>query len=193
LAEAADLLDQSYLLGPEAGTVEYLAARYGVGAKIKAAQGDSEAAASRLDEGMAVAEKLRLPRLAATINDERVRLRLPITASEVTRLRAERTIPHADDGIATITAELDEASGIRLLARSDARDDREQACRRAHALQGGIDPAARPLAALQARLLLAETITAAGRADDARSEIAEARALCAQHQLPQLLIDAGLT
>jgi ATP/maltotriose-dependent transcriptional regulator MalT len=191
LAEAAHLLDQSYLLGPEAGTVEYLAARYGVGAKIKAAQGDSDAAASRLDEGMTVAEKLRLPRLAATINHERVRSGLPITASEAARLRAERTIPHADDGVATITAELDEASGIRLLARSDARDDHEQACQRAHGLLAGIDPAARPLAALQARLLLAETLTAAGRADDARDEIAVARTRCAQHGLPQLLIDAG--
>jgi ATP/maltotriose-dependent transcriptional regulator MalT len=114
----------------------------GVGAKIKAAQGDSDAAASRLDEGMAVAEKLRLPRLAAAINHERVRLRLPITSSEAARLRAERTIPHADDGIATITAELDEASGIRLLARSDDRDDRDRACRRAEALLAGIDPIA---------------------------------------------------
>ncbi len=189
LTEAADLVDQSYLLGPEAGTVEYLAARYGAGAKIKAAQGDPGAAASRLDEGMAVAEKLRLPRLAAAINHERVRLRLPITASEAARLRAERTIPHAGDGIATITAELDEASGIRLLARSD---DHEQACRRAEALLAGIDPIARPLTALQARLQLVETLTAAGRAADAGNDIAVVSTLCAEHGLPRLLIDAGL-
>jgi ATP/maltotriose-dependent transcriptional regulator MalT len=192
LAEAADLLEESYHFGPEGGAVDYLAARYVAGARIKAAQGDRDAAASRLDEGMTVAEKLRLPRLAAAINDERVRLRLPITAPEAARLRAVRSIPHDGDGSATITAELDEASGIRLLSQSHAGDDRDQACRRAGALLAGIDPAARPLAALQARLLLAETLTAAGRAADARDDIAGVRTLCTQHGLPQLLIDAGL-
>ena len=75
-------------LGPEGGGVDYLAARYVVGARIKAAQGDRDAAVSRLDEGMTVAEELRLPRLAAAINHERVRLRLPITPPEAARLRA---------------------------------------------------------------------------------------------------------
>jgi len=192
LAEAADLLDESYHLGPEGGGVDYLAARYVVGARIKAAQGDRDEAVSRLDAGMTVAEKLELPRLAAAINHERVRLRLPIDPSEAARLQAVRSIPHGDDGIATITAELDAASGIRLLSRSHASDDREQACRHAEALLAGIDPTARLLAALQARLLLVETLIAAGRADDARNDIAVVRTLCAQHGLPQLLIDAGL-
>ncbi len=192
LAQAAQLLDESDLLGPEGGAVDYLAARYAVGAKIKAGQGNPDAASSRLDEGMAVAQKLRLPRLAAAINHERVRSGLPITPSEAARLRAERSIPHGDDGVATITAELDEASGIRLLSRSDASVDRQEACRRARALLAGIDPTARPLAALQARLLLVETLTAAGNAADAREDIEVARALCAEHGLPQLLVDAGL-
>jgi serine/threonine-protein kinase PknK len=56
----------------------------------------------------------------------------------------------------------------------------------------GIGPTTRPLAALQAHLLFAETLTATGRVNDVRNHIAEARALCAQHGLPQLLIDAGL-
>ncbi|BBZ68908.1 hypothetical protein MPRS_00010 [Mycobacterium paraseoulense] len=148
LDEAAELLEESYHLGPE---------RYVVGAK--AAQGDREAAAGRLDAGMAVAEKLRLPRLAAAITHERVRQGLPIDPAEAARLRAGGGIPRAGDGIATLTAELDAASGIRLLARSHAGDDRDEACRRA--LLAGIDPPARPLAALQARLLLVEIRTAA--------------------------------
>jgi serine/threonine-protein kinase PknK len=119
-------------------------------------------------------------------------LRLPIDPSEAARLRAERSIPHDGNGIATITAELDAASGIRLLSRSHASDDREEACRRAGSLLAGIDPTARPLAALHARLLLIETLTAAGRAADAQEDIAVVRALCTQHGLPQLLIDAGL-
>jgi hypothetical protein len=50
----------------------------------------------------------------------------------------------------------------------------------------------RPLAALQARLLFAETLTVAGLANEERNHIAETRALCAKHGLPQLLIDARL-
>jgi serine/threonine-protein kinase PknK len=191
-AEAADLLDESYRRGPEAGAVDYLVAQYAVSARIKAAQGDPEAAARRLDAGMRVAQKLALPRLAAAINHERVRLQLPITPPEAARLRAVRRVFHGANGIATITAELDEASGIRLLSRSRAGDDRDRACRRAGALLGGIDPTARPLAALQARLLLAETLTVTGLENDARNHIAVVRDLCAQHGLPQLLVDAGL-
>jgi ATP/maltotriose-dependent transcriptional regulator MalT len=191
-AEAADLLEESYRIGPEAGAVDYLVAQYAVGARIKAAQGDRAAAAGRLDAGMAVAEKLGLPRLAAAINHERVRLQLPITAPEAARLRAVRRVFHGANGIATITAELDEASGIRLLSRSRAGDDRDRACRRAGALLGGIDPTARPLAALQARLLFVETLAIAGLANEAQDHIAAVRDQCAQHGLPQLLIDAGL-
>jgi ATP/maltotriose-dependent transcriptional regulator MalT len=192
LAEAAHLLDESHHLGAEGGAVDYLVARYAAGARIKAAQGDRDAAVSHLDAGTKVADKLRLPRLAAAINHERVRLHLLISESEAARLQGVRNIPRDGNGIATVTAELDEASGIRLLSRSDAGDDREQACQRAGALLAGIDPTARPLAALQARLLLAETLTTAGRAADARDDIAAVRASCTQHGLPQLLIDAGL-
>ncbi|WP_055403606.1 MULTISPECIES: serine/threonine-protein kinase [unclassified Mycobacterium] len=192
LDEAAELLEESYHLGPEGGGVDYLAARYVVGAKVKAAQGDREEAVGRLDAGMAVAEKLRLPRLAAAINHERVRLEFKLDPAEADRLRATGEVPRDGDGIATVTAELDAASGIRLLARSRARDDRDRACRNAAALLAGIDPAARPLANLQARLLLVETLTAVGRADDAREDLTLVRDLCARHGLPRLLIDAGL-
>lgn len=191
-AEAADLLEESYRLGPEAGAVDYLVAQYAVSARIKAAQGDRDAAAGRLDAGMAVAKKLELPRLAAAINHERVRLQLPITPPEAARLRSVRRVFHGSNGIATVAAELDEASGIRLLSRSRAGDDRDRACRRAAALLAGIDPAARPLAALQARLLLAETLSAGGPANDAGDHIAAVRALCSRHGLPRLLVDAGL-
>jgi hypothetical protein len=48
------------------------------------------------------------------------------------------------DGIATMTAELDEDSGIRLLFARDSPADRERACRRATELLAGIDGDARP-------------------------------------------------
>jgi serine/threonine-protein kinase PknK len=189
-AEAASLLDESYQLGPEGGGTDYLAARYVVGAGIKVANGNRDAAANRLAAGMHVATQLRLPRLAAAINNERIRLGIPITAAVADRLRSPRDIPRVGDGIATMTAELDEDSGIRLLSSSSDADDRELACARAASLLAGIDPEQRPLAALRAQLLVAETLSAAGRATDARNELRPVAALCDQHGLPQLLIDA---
>jgi serine/threonine-protein kinase PknK len=87
-----------------------------------------------------------------------------------------------------MTAELDEDSAIRLLSASNSADDKKQACRRAEHLVAGIDPARRPLAALGAQLLLAETLTAGGRPVDAN--VIASR--CAELGLPRLLVDAGL-
>jgi ATP/maltotriose-dependent transcriptional regulator MalT len=191
LTEAMRLLDESYQLGSEGGGVDSMIARYVTGARIKAAQGNRGAAVERLADGAKAAEQLRLPRLTAAITNERIRLGIEIAPEVAARLRATRTIPH-DDGIATITAELDENSGIRLLSASDSANEREQACRRAADLLAGIDQERRPLAALSAQLLLAKTFTATGRADDANVVLPRVLARCEELGLSRLLVDAGL-
>jgi ATP/maltotriose-dependent transcriptional regulator MalT len=191
LAEAMRLLDESYQLGSEVGAVDYMIAEYVTGARIKAAHGDRGAAVDRLAEGAKAAEQFELPRLAAAITNERIRLGIEIAPAIAARLQATRTIPH-DDGIATITAELDENSGIRLLSASDSANDREQACRRAADLLAGIDQEQRPLAALSAQLLLVETLTATGRNDDANAMSPGIAARCEEVGLSRLLVDAGL-
>ncbi|MDT5208425.1 MAG: serine/threonine-protein kinase PknK [Mycobacterium sp.] len=170
--EAARLLDESYQLGAEGGGVDCLVARYVVGARIKAAHGDRASAVDHLDAGMKTADKLRMPRLAAAINNQRIRLGIDMPQTVTDRLRTSRTIPH-DGGIATMTAELDEDSGIRILLASDFDDDREQAHRRADQLLAGIDIERRPLAGLNARLLRIETLAATNRNDEARAEQAD--------------------
>ncbi len=190
-AAAGALLGESDRLGTDGGIVDYLAARYVIGARIKAAQGDHDSAVNRLAAGGKAADQLRLPRLGARVNNQRVRLGIALPQAVAARLRSPRTIPH-DNGIATITAELDEDSGIRLLSASDSVDDREQACRRAADLAAGIDEECRPLAALQAHLLVIEALTAAGRTVDARDELGPVAARCDELGLSRLLVDAGL-
>ena len=117
LDDATRLLEMSYGLGPEGGGVDYLAARYVGSAKVKAAQGDLSAAAERLDAGMNDSRALATP-AAGGRDQQRAdpvgnRRRTAVAA----RLRSVRTIPR-DDGIATITAELDEESAVRLLLAS---------------------------------------------------------------------------
>lgn len=186
LDDAARMLEMSYGLGPEGGGVDYLAARYVASAKVKAAQGDLSAAAERLDAGMKTAENLQLPRLAAAINNERIRL--GVAPSVAARLRSVRAIPR-DDGIATIIAELDEESAVRLLLASGSADEQDQAWRRATQLLAGMDARRRPLAALRAELLLAEICSRTGRSAD---PTIPAVARCREIGLPRLLVDAGL-
>ena len=76
--------------------------------------------------GATAAQQLRLPRLAARINNERVRLGIELPQAVFASLRSPRTIPRGN-GIATMTAELDEDCGIRLLSASHSAADREQA------------------------------------------------------------------
>ena len=186
LDDAARMLEMSYGLGPEGGGVDYLAARYVASAKVKAAQGDLSAAAERLDADMKTAENLQLPRLAAAINNERIRL--GVAPSVAARLRSVRAIPR-DDGIATIIAELDEESAVRLLLASGSADEQDQAWRRATQLLAGMDARRRPLAALRAELLLAESCSHTGRSAD---PTIPAVARCREIGLPRLLVDAGL-
>jgi serine/threonine-protein kinase PknK len=191
VAGATRLLDESYSLGSDGGGVDWLAARYVIGARIKAAQGDRDSAVDRLAAGAKAADQLRLPRLAARINNEAIRLGTELAHAVAAGLRSSRTIPR-DNGIATLTAELDEDSAVRLLSASDSADDREQACRRAAELAVGIDGERRPLAALRAQLLFVETLAADGRETDARNELAPVAAKCAELGLSRLLVDAGL-
>ncbi|ETW24123.1 serine/threonine-protein kinase [Mycobacterium gastri] len=191
LAEATRLLDEGYQLESVGAGVDTMIARYVTGARVKAVQGDRGAAIDRLTDGMAAAERLRLPRLAAAVNNERIRLGIEIPQEVAARLRATRTIPQ-HDGIATIIAELDEDSAIRLLSASDSADDHDQACRRAAELLAGIDGARRPWAALGAQLLLVETLRATGKTDDANAMIPAVVGCCRDHGLSGLLTDAGL-
>ncbi len=191
LTEAISLLDESYQLGPEGGGVDYLAARYVAGARAKAAQGDRGSAVDHLMSGMKAAEQLHLPRLEAAINNERIRLGIGVPPSVAERLRSPRDIPR-DDGIAILTAELDENSGIRLLSASDSAADQEEACRRASDLLRGVDGQRRPLAAVCAQLLLAQTLATAGRPADADAAATGVVAKCNDLGLSGLLVDAGL-
>ena len=124
--------------------------------------------------------------------NERIRLGIELPPAVAAGLRSPRIIAR-DDGIATLTAELDEDSAVRLLSASGSAG--RSPSRRADGppdLAAGIDGERRPLAALQAQLLLVESLTAAGRATDARDELASVAAKCAELGLSRLLVDAGL-
>jgi serine/threonine-protein kinase PknK len=181
--EADRLLDDSYQLGAEGGVVEMMIARYVVGARIKAVRGDRDAAAERLNNGARVAESLRLPRLRAHIDNERVRLELPVDVE----LRRDRHEALPDGGLGEITAQLRDETEIRgLLA-----DQPTLACERARAWVDRLESARRPRALLQARRLLVAALSAAGRTDEAKQTLTAIAAQCAERGMLRYLLDGG--
>ena len=213
LADADHLLDLSHTLGAEGGTVDFMLATYGTGARLKRILGQHDAAKERLDEGARLAHQLRLPRLAARIANERIRAGTghtpsgtpAIDATGATLLAGGRNIDGLEDGvhenrqqldrdngIAVTTAEMVEDSVIReaLAAQIEAQDP-EMVYDRAHALVESIDRRIRPRAFLNAALLQVEVLAAAGRDDAALTELIPLVEQCARLGLVRPVLDTG--
>jgi ATP/maltotriose-dependent transcriptional regulator MalT len=185
--QAEQVLDDSRQLGSEGGVVDFMLITYGTGARIKTARGDIDVAAQLLDEGARIAASLSLPRLAARIENERVRCGLAQALSMST------APPHSAgrvDGIATITRELREDSEIRVLLRGST-DDVLSACAKAQVHLDGIDADTRPRAHLQAQLLFGASLHLSGRTSAAKDLVAPSAARCAHLGLPRVLLDGG--
>lgn len=181
--EADRLVDESYRLKAEGGVVEMMIARYVIGARIKAVRGDRTTAAERLDAGDRVAADLRLPRLHAYIDNERLRLGIP--AARHPSLDHSTALP--DGGLGEITAQLRDEAGIRRLL-----DDRpDQACDQAEAWVARLERQRRPRALLQAERLLVAALVAAGRADEARQTLTTIAVQCAERGMVRYLLDGG--
>jgi serine/threonine-protein kinase PknK len=182
--EAERLLDESYKLGAEDGIVDFMIARYVIGARIKAVRGDRDAAAARLDDGARVADTLALPRLRAHVDNERMRIDLPV-AQWPGRVEHEEALP--DGGLGEIIAQLhDETEILGLLA-----DQPGLACERAEAWVQRLEPQGRPRALLQANRLLVASLSAAGRTDEAKQTFARIAAQCAELGMVRYLLDGG--
>lgn len=156
VGEAERLLDDSYEFGSSGGTVEFLILRHVVSARVKAARGDLETAAVRLNEGARFAAALGLPRLRAHVDNELTRLGLPIVGG---RRRAEQddALPHG--GLGEATAQIRDETLIRgLLAEHP-----DIACRRALEWVERLAPQGRPRAFLRAKRVLAEAMAVANR------------------------------
>jgi serine/threonine-protein kinase PknK len=179
--EADRLLDESFKLGAEGGGVEFMIARYVTGARIKAVRGDRDAAATRLDDAARVAATIGLPRLRAHVDNERMRLDLPVAPP----VAQEDALP--DGGLGEITAQLcDETEIHGLLAEQPGL-----ACERAEAWVQRLQYQGRPRALLQANRLLVAALSAAGRTEDAKQTLAHIAAQCAERGMIRYFLDGG--
>ncbi|WP_227981605.1 serine/threonine-protein kinase [Nocardia spumae] len=182
LGEAENLLDTAVEFGFDGGTVDFLIAAYGTGARIKALRGDLTAAEKRLADGTEIAATHGLPRLAARLELELIRLGLSDGRP------AAAAAPQDDEnGIATVTRECCAEADIRWLLRADPAG----ALGAARTLRDRIDPTARPRAALCADLLYAHCLAAAGSPAELEAVLAPAVARCADAGLVRPILDEG--
>ncbi|QSE89820.1 protein kinase [Rhodococcus pseudokoreensis] len=190
--QAESLLDEGYELGGEGGLVEFKIPRYVLGARIKALRGDRIAAAQRLDEGARIAVTLSLPRLRANVENERVRLGLPLSSdipvSPPTQHSSRR---RPVDGIEALTAQIEEATAIRLLLDERSPDQAELACTWAQEWANRLEGRGAHRLLMQARRLLVACLAASGRIDEAKELLASIAAQCAELGLIRHLPDGG--
>ncbi|MFQ6394725.1 protein kinase domain-containing protein [Nocardia sp. KC 131] len=200
LDTADRLLDESHQLVTRVGSVDFLISTFVIGARVKAVLGDMYTATGRLDEGDRIAADNSLPRLAAHIRAERLRLGL------ITDTGARRAIDSAGyesdisgtihqtyrmKGTAALAAEAEEIAAIRaLLAQRQLRSD-DRAVRRARALHLRIVEQGRPRAELDTALLLAECLAASGWVGEATGLLLPAALTCAELGWTRPLLDAG--
>ncbi|MGM7648437.1 protein kinase domain-containing protein [Nocardia sp. JW2] len=190
LDSAADLLTKSRELSTEGGGgVDFMLATYATGARVRALRGDRDGARELLAEGLSVAERLDLPRLAARLRNEQVRAGFDLGQGVADALTAPRTI-RRDNGIVTAIDEFDEDSAVRLLLTAG---DYERAVARAEELVAGVDTERRPLAALRAGLLLGNALRRAECRDEAERVLTPLVRQCARLGLTRLPADATTT
>ncbi|WP_084530458.1 serine/threonine-protein kinase [Nocardia miyunensis] len=212
LDAAEELLDESHQLVARVGPADFMITTFVVGSRVKSARGDTETAAARLLEGARLAADRRLPRLAAHIRAEQLRIGLtmdaPIPLGDP-GLRPMRQV----SGTAALTAEAEEIAAVRaLLARSAAHggfdssrgydpyfgsadfaplgvDD--SAVKRTRALYSRIAEQHRPRAQLDASLLLAECLCVAGWTGESIATLTPVVVRCAELGWRRPLLDAG--
>ena len=184
--EAEELLDASYESGPAGGIADFMIATYVSGARVKALRGDSAAALARLDDGARAAEVADLPRVAACVDGERIRLGVgphPLQLPTPPQLK--------DIGTERVTEELREANRIREVITVSPPAHADDAARRAHALVEGLKAQDRPRALLLAEILAVECLIAAGHDSEARKKLVELLSRCARFPLIGPFLDSG--
>ncbi|MCZ4587614.1 protein kinase [Rhodococcus opacus] len=195
--QAERLIDEGYELGSECAVVDFMLARYVIGARIKARTGDLGSAANRLDEGMQTAARFSLSRLRAAIENERIRLGFATKPGSAPSVREQTTspktklerIPQPRTGIDQIVTEIEEDSAIRLLLAEHTGTSAIRARDLAEDLVKSFEGQRRPRALLAVRLLSIECLYAVGQMEEAKNALAAIAAQCSELGLNRLVFD----
>ena len=187
---AERLLEECHELGAESGVADFMIATYTTLARIRVLRGDYDEAWPLLDEGERAALQLKLPRLAAAIDLERVRTYL--TVADLSH--AQGIVVGQDEGF-------EGTDGIRMAirhyrfamrAKVKCVDGRTEAAiallsqRLAESVEAGW-----PYAEFLGRLDLSSALAIAGRGDEALEVLVPALVAGSRSGMARSVVDAG--
>ncbi|WP_019928484.1 AAA family ATPase [Nocardia sp. BMG111209] len=191
LAEADELLTAATAGPRRVVSADVMLAAYGTAARVAALRGDRDRAIGLLDAGERTARDGALPRLAARITNERVRLGLPLAEHVRSALGRQPANPAQPVRVRAAVVEADRDSAIRLLLAEGSPSATTVACEHARNLVRDIDSHPRPRDLAAARLLHACCLWALGDRRAARTAAAPALDAYRRHGLLRLARDAG--
>lgn len=188
---AETLLEECHELGAESGVADFMIATYSTLPRIKVLRGDIDGALALLDEGNNTASRLALPRLAAAVDVERVRLYLAVDdvgRAEDTLARQDHTLRGVTGGVATATRHYQLEMAERILCAHNDFDKAEAllAEMRAESAEAGWRYAEVSHTISLARVLLLKDDT-----DGATDLLIEALTAGARAGLVRTILDAG--
>lgn len=135
---------------------------------------------------------LSLPRLRANVENERIRLGLPLSPDiPVSRPAEYSSRRRPVDGIEALTAQIEEATAIRLLLDEHSPDQAVLACTWAKEWTNRLEGRGAHRLLLQARRLLIACLSASGRIDEAKELLTAIAAQCAELGMMRHLPDGG--
>jgi serine/threonine-protein kinase PknK len=190
LDEAQRLLEESRELGAESGVVDFMLASYTTLARIRALRGDPAAASELLVEGGQVADRLGLPRLAAGVVAERVRLLLAARRPR-DACRAAQAMPDGSACHAGIATAIEQARTVTLARVRSAEGDHAGAIRLLETLVEESAAAGLPRVEVVARVQLAVANRRACRPQAARRALVPALRRAALAGLQRSVLDGG--
>jgi len=185
LEEAEKLLDEAFEVTPTAGTADFMIAVFVTGAKIKAARHDHRQAEARLEAGMRLARELSLPRLAASITGERIRLGFEQDGIASTAVFGQAGLESL--GTAELTGDILRANAVRHSLTASAAGP--PLLEEAKVLVETLAQRGRERALITAKLLWARCLWVSGEHDMARRIATQIAARCGELGLPRLIAD----
>jgi serine/threonine-protein kinase PknK len=191
LAEAEERLNAALGKHCDPRSAEVALAGYGTGARIAAIRGDLARAQHLLHTGEQLAQERSLPRLAARMINERLRLGLPIPDDVRARLLGLPLYRLQHTRIRAALAELAQESAVRMLLADGTPESIAAARRRAEVLFREVGTQHRPRAHIDAGLLYACCLWAAGEHETACATALPALTVCLERGVPRLAQDAG--
>jgi serine/threonine-protein kinase PknK len=194
LEDAAQLLEESRILGFEGGVVDTYIATYVAGSRLRVQRGDHAGALEILKEGEGTARQLRLDRLAASIASEQVHVHLLAGDADA----AQRALAHfgarlaePQPTVANVDARIWETLQLANARLLGSRGQIDVAVSILRKLLRSAQSSGRDYTAIRLGIVLSTMLDLAGASEEAEALMGRAVTLGIRHGIVRSTLDEG--